>query len=88
MAASRPKPEPRYIETGSEPAFPVDDIKIEIGPGGQVTVYAYHFRHGVAHCQFVASTSAKGLVEMGRKAIRAGADAHNLSMWESDGKGH
>ena len=85
MATSQPPKMREAVESGLEPEFFVTETRMEPAGGGNIRVYCYAERHGVLQLLYTAVVPAPLLAVMGRQAMQAGADAHNLEMWEGDG---
>ena len=84
MATSKPGPIREASETGLEPEYFVTETRMELAGGGNIRVYCYAERHGKLQLLYTAIVPAPLLTIMGRKAMQAGAEAHNLEMWEAD----
>jgi hypothetical protein len=86
MATGKPGPKREVApETGLEPEYTPNECRFEAVGNGNIRVYAYGLRHGELRLLFTCLVAAAELAIMGRQALHAGADGHNLEMWESDG---
>lgn len=85
MASSR-QPEPKKtFETGAEPEFFATHVRMEPAGGGNIRVFVYSERHGAElHLLFTTVVPSQALAVMGRQALAASGDAHNLAVWEDE----
>lgn len=82
MGSEDPVPARQFIETGTEPEYFVTKIRTEDAGGGNVRVMCYNLRHNKDYVLlFTAICPSDALITMGKQAMQAGAEAHNLAMW-------
>lgn len=82
MAAGKQKQTREFVETGSEPEYVANYTTYESAPGGNMRGFVWKLLHGRYVLQYTFVATAGELVSMGRQAMQAGADLHNLAQWE------
>ena len=79
----RPSKEPEIIETGSEPEYVASHVRFMPAGNGSVRAFVYKdVRPGVWRLECTHLIFGAELIKMGRGAMIAGADAHNIRQWE------
>lgn len=85
MENAKPEPEREYIESGSEPEYFATSFRMESAGAGNIRVYVYSERHHKElHLLFTAVVPAQALAMMGRQALTAAGDAHNIAVWKDE----
>lgn len=82
MASRKQGPAREFVETGHEPEYVANHTTYESAPGGNIRGFVWKLLHGKYVLQYTFVASATELVSMGRQAMQAGADGHNLAQWE------
>lgn len=85
MASAKPQQDREFFETGREPEYFCTFTKIEPAGHGNTRIFCYAEKHpGEFHLVYTVVIPAESLAGMGRRAMEASADIHNLSQWTED----
>lgn len=77
-----------FIETGTEPEYFVTATRFEPAGNGNIRIYCYSSRGRYLRLLYTTVMSAQDMARTSRDAGQAAAIAHNLKLWEDDGRVH
>lgn len=83
--AKLPAQNREFIETGREPEYFCTFTRTEPAGNGNVRIFCYAERHkDQFHLLYTVIVPAQALAGMGRRAMEASSEAHNLATWDPE----